>query len=93
MIKNKKIYNTFEMVQYLLRSKNTKETFIKLTNPDFHVFKCIDGQLCYGIYGNGAINIFKLKCNVKELCTEWILEKEYKKHYKGKKRQIFKLSE
>ncbi|MFW6007899.1 MAG: hypothetical protein ACOCP8_01430 [archaeon] len=87
----KKVLNTFEMIQYLLKSKDIKETFIKLTNPNIHVFKCVDGQICYGIHGDGAIRIFKLNCTVEELSTEWSLIKDYKK-YKNKKRKVIVLN-
>ena len=48
------MYTTKQAIKILL-NKPLGLTFIMESNPNIHIFKCIDGTICKGEYGSGHI--------------------------------------
>lgn len=48
------MYTTKQAIEMLLKCRMGL-TFVMIDNPNIHIFKSIDGEICKGEYGNGII--------------------------------------
>lgn len=65
-------YTTLEVIELLYR--NEDQTFLNSEDKDFHIFRSQDGNLYYGILGNGLVKALPIFSHMND---KWVLpEKE-----------------
>lgn len=74
------MYFSTDKVIELLKKKELGLTFILKEDPNVHIFRTVDNEICLGKYGDGAIFNFN-KCKDVYKNSLWIID------FKGSKRR------